>query len=88
MKITTGTNIWELICNTPDEVAIMTLSSNLMDKINDTLKSLQWSTKNKAKKLNITLSRLEDLQKGKIDKFHLEELVALSSKLGIRIKVK
>ena len=70
----TKDNVWNAICETPGEALAMTIKSSLMRAINNELITRQMTQVDLAKKLEITQPRLNELLRGKIDKFSVEWL--------------
>jgi predicted XRE-type DNA-binding protein len=83
-------NIYDAICDTKAEAMNLTLRSQLMVQLEDTIRSWQLSQRKAATKLGISQPRLNDLLKGKINNFSLDNLVTLciSAGLGINMEVK
>jgi predicted XRE-type DNA-binding protein len=87
MKITYFESVWDAI--EPDKAVAANLKARaeLMIAIHQTV--LDWKTTQAkaAKKLGITQPRLNDLLKGRIEKFSLDALINHATKAGLDIKV-
>ena len=87
MKARTFTNVWDALEDSPEEAAVMTMRSNVMSTITDTVRSWNTTQARAARRLGITQPRLNDLMHGKIDKFSLDTLLTLATRAGLRVKV-
>ncbi len=85
-----STSVWDALVDSPEEAENLRLRSKLMRAITRTVKSWEVSQKDAAQRLHVTQPRLNDLLKGKIDKFSLDALVNMlaSANLEIDVKVK
>lgn len=84
--VTTG-SVWDVLCDSPEESARMQFDSELLGSINAKLKRSKWSRDKAARKLGVTLSRLDDLREGRISRFTTENLMDLATRLSIRMYV-
>jgi predicted XRE-type DNA-binding protein len=80
-------NVWDAICDTPEEAANLTLRSDLMDKIEDLIKESGWTQAEAAKRCGVTQPRINDLLRGRISRFSLDALVNIASALGRKVTV-
>jgi predicted XRE-type DNA-binding protein len=87
MKARTFTNAWDALEDSPEEAAVMTMRSNAMSTITDTVRGWNTTQARAARRLGITQPRLNDLMHGKIDKFSLDTLLTLATRAGLRVKV-
>lgn len=85
MEMERVTNVWDSLAGTPEEAANMTMRSQLMLIIGDTVKGWNLPQANAAAKLGITQPRLNDLLRGRIAKFSLDALVNLSVRADLTI---
>jgi predicted XRE-type DNA-binding protein len=87
MKIERFENVWDAIEPNKADAANMKARSGLMIAIHQTV--LDWNTTQAkaAKKLGITQPRLNDLLKGRIDKFSLDALINHATKAGLEVRV-
>jgi predicted XRE-type DNA-binding protein len=87
MKITYFESVWDAI--EPDKAVAANLKARaeLMIAIHKTV--LGWNTTQAkaAKKIGITQPRLNDLLKGRIEKFSLDALINHATKAGLDVKV-
>jgi predicted XRE-type DNA-binding protein len=84
------TSIWDALVDSPEEAENLRVRSKLMRAISKTVKAWELSQKEAAERLHVTQPRLNDLLKGKIDKFSLDALVNMlaGADLEIEIEVK
>ncbi len=80
-------NVWDAICDTPEESANLTLRSDLMDQIEDLIKENGWTQAEAAKHCRVTQPRINDLLRGRISRFSLDALVNIAAALGRKVKV-
>ena len=80
-------NVWDAICDTPEESANLTLRSDLMDQIEDLIHQNGWTQAEAAKHCRVTQQRINDLLRGRISRFSLDALVNIASALGRKVTV-
>ena len=83
----TFTNVWEALENDPEQAANMTMRSNVMIAINDTVRGWNTTQAAAARRLGITQPRLNDLLHGRITKFSLDTLLTLATRAGLKVKI-
>lgn len=86
LKITRGSgNVFRDVGFAPGEAENLLLRSELMSRIRDTAKG---TTQREAAKLfGVTQPRINDLLRGRIEKFSLDALVNMLGKAGMRVTV-
>jgi len=80
-------NVWDALEDTPEEAANMTMRSNLLIAIEQKVRSWKVTQAEAARRLGLTQPRLNDLLKGKIDKFSLDALISLAIKAGLALRL-
>ena len=80
-------SVWDAIENTPAEAANMKARSELMIAIRETVDGWKLTQAEAAKRLGVTQPRMNDLVRGRIDKFSLDALVNLASQAGLAVRV-
>lgn len=80
-------SIWDALEDTPEEALNMRLRSQLMMKVSERVRAWDVSQKEAAKRLGVTQPRLNDLLKGKIDKFSLDALVNLTTSADMHVEI-
>lgn len=81
------TNVWEALENTPEEVANLTLRSDLMMQIEELIEASGWTQAEAAKQCRVTQPRINDLLRGRISRFSLDALVNIAAALGRKVKI-
>jgi predicted XRE-type DNA-binding protein len=87
MEIQTFDSVWDAIEDTPQEAANMRLRSELMIAVEQEVRSWGLTQAKASMRLGVTQPRLNDLLRGKIDKFSLDALVELSARAGLAVKL-
>ena len=80
-------NVWDALEDTPEEAVNMTMRSNLLIAIEQKVRSWNVTQAEAARRLGLTQPRLNDLLKGKIDKFSLDALISLAIKAGLTLRL-
>lgn len=80
-------SIWDALEDTPEEALNMRLRSQLMMKVSERVRAWDVSQKEAAKRLRVTQPRLNDLLKGKINKFSLDALVNLTASADMHVEL-
>jgi predicted XRE-type DNA-binding protein len=89
LKITRGSgNVFLDLGFSKDEAENLKLRAELMMKIEDYVRVSGMTQVEAAKRLGLSQPRLNDLLRGKIDKFSLDALVNMLAKAGMRIEMK
>jgi predicted XRE-type DNA-binding protein len=87
MKPQTFANVWDVLEDSPEDAATMTMRSDAMAIINTTVRGWNTTQAQAARRLGITQPRLNDLLKGKISKFSLDTLLTLATRAGLKVKI-
>jgi predicted XRE-type DNA-binding protein len=87
MKVESFANVWDAIESDPAEVASLTARSELMIAIIKTVNAWNVGRADAARRIGIPRKRLNDLYKGHIDEFSLDDLVKLASQIGLSVKL-
>lgn len=80
-------SVWDALVDSPEEAENLRVRSKLMRAISRTVKSWGGSQKEAAERLHVTQPRLNDLLKGKIDKFSLDALVNMLANADLEIEI-
>ena len=86
MKIESYVNVWDALADTEQEAANLTLRSDLMSAIAAKVKTWGVPPKEAAHRLGLTRPRLEELMRGKLDKFSLDALVGIVTAAGFKLR--
>ena len=81
-------NVWDALEDDPVIRKNLKMRSSLMVSINKELAGLKGTQTQKAKLIGISQPRLNDLLKGKIDKFRLDTLINIAHKLKLNVQLK
>ena len=87
MKPRTFANVWDALEDDPEEAVTMTMRSNVMTVVNETVRGWSTTQARAARRLGITQPRLNDLLNGKINKFSLDTLLTLATRAGLKVKI-
>ena len=78
-------SVWHAIEDTPQAAANMRARSQVMIAIEREVRSWDLTQAKAAERLGVTQPRLNDLLRGKVDKFSLDALVELSARAGLAV---
>lgn len=87
MERETYANVWDALCDTPEEAANMKARSELMLSIRERVTAWGLPQEEAAKRVGLTRPRLNDLMRGKIDKFSLDALVNIATAAGFSLHI-
>ncbi len=79
--------VWDALADTPAEAASLTMRSNILIAVDQTVRGWKISQADAARRLGITQPRLNDLLRGKIDKFSLGTLIDLATLAGLTVRI-
>jgi predicted XRE-type DNA-binding protein len=82
-----ATSVWDALVDTPEEAENLRVRSQLMRAIVRVVKAWDIPQTEAARRLNVTQPRLNDLLKGKVDKFSLDALVNLLAGADLEIEI-
>lgn len=71
----------------PEEAAVLDMRATLMSDLRSCIEHEKWTQNEAAERLGISQSRVSDLVRGKWEKFSLEMLITLESRLGRKVKI-
>ncbi len=80
-------NVWDALEDTVQQAAIMRARSELLMTLQQGIQKSGKPESEMAQQLDITLLRLDELVRGKIDRFTLEELFGLASLADLEPKI-
>jgi predicted XRE-type DNA-binding protein len=81
-------SVWDALENTPEAAENMKLRSELMIAISGYLDAQKGTQTEKAARLGLTQPRLNELLKGRIQRFSLDTLVNIAVKAGMSVDLK
>lgn len=79
-------NVWDAVEETPGEAALMKARSGLMIAIQETVAGWKLTQAEATKRLGVTQPRMNDLLRGRIDKFSLDALMILATGAGLTVE--
>ena len=88
MKKKTYTSVWDAIEATPEAAASMRVRAELIIAVQRYVEASGETQAQAAKHLGLTQPRLNDLLRGRIEKFSLDALVNMLARAGKQVTVK
>lgn len=79
-------SVWDALESSPAEAANMKARSALMIAIRDVVDGWKLTQAKAAKRLGVTQPRMNDLLRGRIDKFSLDALMILATGAGLTVE--
>ena len=83
----TFASVWGTIEDSQSAAASMKARAQLMRALQKTISSWDLSQKASAERLGLTQPRLNDLLRGKTDKFSLDALFDLTGRVGLKVSI-
>ena len=80
-------SVWDAIEDTPEQAAKMRVRSVLLMKISDVVNGWNMPQTTAAKRLGITQPRLNELLRGKIQRFSLDALVEIAESANLHVEL-
>jgi predicted XRE-type DNA-binding protein len=80
-------NVWDALADTPAESASLTMRAELLIAIDHQVRSWALTQAEATRRLGATQPRLNDLLRGKIDKFSLDALIDLAARAGLSVRM-
>ena len=84
----TFASAWDALEDTAAEAANMRARSELMIAVRRKVESWRVGQSEAARRLGVTQPRLNDLLRGRIDKFSLDALINLARPAGLAVRIK
>lgn len=85
MERQTFTSVWDALEDTAAEAANMRARSELMIALRGKIERWHLSQTEAARRLGVTQPRLNDLMRGRLDKFSLDALINLATQAGLAV---
>jgi predicted XRE-type DNA-binding protein len=85
--VQTFPSVWDGLAETPEDAANMRLRSELAIAVQGAMEEWQLTQANAARRLGVTQPRLNDLLRGRIDRFSLDALVGLAERAGLSVRM-
>ena len=80
-------NVWDALEDTAAEAASMTMRASLLIAVDQRVRSWNITQAVAARRLGVTQPRLNDLLRGKADKFSLDTLIDLATRAGLSVRI-
>jgi phage-related protein/predicted XRE-type DNA-binding protein len=87
IEMKTFANVWDAIEDSQTVAASMKARAQLMRALQKAVTTWDLSQKASADRLGVTQPRLNDLLRGKIDKFSLDALFDLTARVGLKVSI-
>jgi predicted XRE-type DNA-binding protein len=87
MNVETFDSVFDALADTQAEAANMTARADLLLAIRKRIKEWNLTQEDAAARLGLTRPRLNDLMRGKLDKFSLDALVNIAAAAGFRLHI-
>ena len=81
-------SVWDAIEKSPEDAANMKARADVMAAISVAVDKWKVTQAEAAKRLGVTQPRLNDLLRGRIDKFSLDALMNLAARAGLSVRVR
>jgi predicted XRE-type DNA-binding protein len=88
MEVQIFDDVFDALADTPAEAANMKARADLLSLLTDRITSWGLTQAAAAHRLGITRPRLNDLLRGKLDKFSLDALVNLATAAGLVLEIR
>ena len=80
-------SVWDAIEDSPAAAVNMKARADLMIAIREVVESWKVTQAKAARRLGVNQPRMNDLVRGRIDKFSLDALMKLASRAGLAVRV-
>jgi len=80
-------SVWDALGFSTEEAANLEAKSDLMIQIRELIRSRKWTQVTAAKHCGVSQPRINDLLRGRIDKFSIDALVNIAAHLGQKIHI-
>jgi predicted XRE-type DNA-binding protein len=80
-------NVWDDICDTPEEAGRMKILSALMLRLDEFVESQGWDVDTAAAHMGVSTERMADFMAGKISRFDFDSLVDMATAAGMEIDI-
>lgn len=81
-------NVWDALEDDPVVAANLSMRSHVLIALQQRIEGWKLTQAKAARRLDITQPRLNDLLRGRIDKFSLDALVNLAKRADIKVQLK
>jgi predicted XRE-type DNA-binding protein len=89
LKITKSSgNVFIDLGFSPEEATILAMRAQLMGELRIKIRDEEWTQAEAAQVLGVSQSRVSDLIRGKFEKFSLDMLITLATRVGKKVELK
>jgi predicted XRE-type DNA-binding protein len=81
-------SVWDALAETPEEAANLRRRADLASAIREVVEGWGQSQAQAAARLGVTQPRLNDLLRGRLDRFSLDALIALAERAGLAVEMR
>jgi predicted XRE-type DNA-binding protein len=85
--VQTFARVWGALAETAEEAANMRLRSAVAIAVRGAVEQWQMTQAEAARRLGVTQPRLNDLLRGRLDRFSLDALVGLAEHAGLSVRI-
>lgn len=85
--VQTFASVWDALEETPEEAANMRLRSELAIRVRAAVEEWKLTQAQAARRIGVTQPRLNDLLRGRVDRFSLDALVGLAERAGLEVRM-
>ena len=87
-SLQTFASVWDALEDTPEAAASMRRRSELAMAIREVVETWGQSQAQAAVRLGVTQPRLNDLLRGRLDRFSVDALIALAERAGLAVEMR
>jgi predicted XRE-type DNA-binding protein len=87
MTVETYDSVFDALADTPGEAANMTARADLLLAIRERVRAWKVTQEEASARLGLTRPRLNDLMRGKLEKFSLDALVNVAAAAGFKLHI-
>ncbi|MDF3073704.1 MAG: family transcriptional regulator [Alphaproteobacteria bacterium] len=87
MKSKAFKSVFDALADTPTEAANMTARADMLLAIRERVRAWKITQEDAAARLGLTRPRLNDLMRGKLEKFSLDALVNIAAAAGFKLHI-
>lgn len=80
-------SVWDALAETAEEAANLRLRSALAIAVRGAVEEWRMTQAEAARRLGVTQPRLNDLLRGRLDRFSLDALVGLAERAGLSVRI-
>jgi predicted XRE-type DNA-binding protein len=85
--VQTFASVWEALEETPEEAANMRLRSQLAIALRGVVEAWATTQAQAARRLGVTQPRLNELLRGRLERFSLDTLIGLAERAGLAVRI-